>query len=105
MTQTHKPTKDAQDLRDDIDLLAQDARTLMADTAEMTGDKLSEVRGRLEAALDSAKDTYGRLQKKAVKGAQAADQVVRENPYQSIGIAFGVGLLLGFLVHRQSSRD
>ena len=35
---------------------------------------------------------------------RAADQTVREHPYQAIGIAFGVGLLIGVLAAR-SRRD
>ncbi|HTL16810.1 MAG TPA: hypothetical protein VL793_06210 [Patescibacteria group bacterium] len=37
----------------------------------------------------------------AVQRAKAADRVVREHPYPTIGVAFGLGLLLGFLVRRK----
>ena len=42
---------------------------------------------------------------KAVEGAKAADEAVHEHPYQAIGIAFGVGALLGYLVARRCSRN
>ena len=45
------------------------------------------------------------LEEKAVAGAQATDKVIREYPYQSIGIAFGIGLLIGVLVNRRNGRD
>ena len=96
--------KNTQTIRDDISALGEDARTLLADTAGMTGEKVAEVRQRLTAALESAKETFGDLQDKAVKGAKAADGVIRDNPYQAIGIAFGVGALVGFLLTHQSSR-
>jgi len=32
---------------------------------------------------------------------KATDRVVREHPYQSIGVAFGVGLLIGVLINRR----
>ena len=44
----------------DIGQLADDARALMAATADVAGDKVSEARKRLAAALDSGKELYGR---------------------------------------------
>ena len=41
-----------------------------------------------------------RLQEQTVAAAKAADEAVREHPYQAIGIAFGVGVLIGVLVAR-----
>jgi ElaB/YqjD/DUF883 family membrane-anchored ribosome-binding protein len=87
-----------------VDTLADDARALWAATADVAGDKISDARKRLAAALESGKDMYGRARDKAVEGAEAVDEVVRENPYQAIGIAFGVGALVGFLLTRQCSR-
>jgi len=53
------------------------------------------------AALDAARETQLRLQERAVAGAKAADVYIRSNPYQSIGIAFGVGLILGLFATRR----
>jgi ElaB/YqjD/DUF883 family membrane-anchored ribosome-binding protein len=36
-----------------------------------------------------------------MEGARATDEMVRSHPYQSIGIAFGIGALLGFLLTRR----
>ena len=85
--------------------LADDARALMAATADVAGEKVGEARKRLAAALESGKEIYGRVREKAVEGAKAADEAVRENPYQAIGIAFGVGALIGYLVARRCSRN
>ena len=74
----------------------------MAATADVAGDKVAEARKRLAAALESGKELYGRVRDKAVEGAKAADQTVRENPYQAIGIAAGVGALIGFLLARRN---
>ena len=84
--------------------LAEDARALMAATADVAGEKVSEARKRLAAALDSAKEIAGRVRDKAVEGAHAADKTLRDNPYQTIGIAFGVGALIGYLVALRCSR-
>ena len=65
------------------------------------GEKAHEIRERLTETLDAAKRTYRRLREKSVENAKAADQTIREHPYQSIGVAFGVGLLIGVLVTRK----
>jgi len=45
------------------------------------------------------------LQNQAIAGAKAAakkaDTVIREHPYESLGVAFGVGLVIGVLVGRR----
>jgi ElaB/YqjD/DUF883 family membrane-anchored ribosome-binding protein len=50
--------------------------------------------------LESAKDTYYWIQETSVDTAKATDKVIRRHPYESIGIAFGVGLLVGVLARR-----
>ena len=47
------------------------------------------------------KSIIQRAEQKAVDRAKAADRVVRGHPYQTIGIAFGLGLLVGFLAKRK----
>ena len=37
------------------------------------------------------------LRQKAVSGARATDESIRRNPYPSMGIIFGLGVLLGIL--------
>jgi ElaB/YqjD/DUF883 family membrane-anchored ribosome-binding protein len=85
--------------------LAEDARALVAATADVAGDKVVEARKRLAAALESGKELIGRVREKAVERAKAADQVVRDNPYQTVAIAFGVGALIGYLASRRCSRN
>ena len=85
--------------------LAEDARALMAATADVAGEKVGEARKRLVVALEGAKEIAGRVRAKAVEGAKAADEAVHEHPYQAIGIALGVGAILGFLVARRCSRS
>jgi len=85
--------------------LAEDARALMAATADVAGEKVSEARKRLAAALASGKQILGRVKDKAVEGAKATDEAVREHPYQAVAVAFGVGAIVGYLVSRRGTRN
>ena len=85
--------------------LADDARALMAATADVAGEKVNDARKRLAAALESGREIYGRVRERAVEGAKATDQAVHEHPYQAIGVALGVGALIGYLVARRCSRN
>ena len=51
--------------------------------------------------IDELKVALERAEEKAVERAKAADRVIREHPYQTIGVAFGLGLLIGVLVSRR----
>ena len=86
---------------DDTSTLGGDARALMHATADVAGDKVAEARKQLAAALESGKELIGRVRDKAVERAKAADQVVCENPYQTIAIALGFGAVIGFLLARR----
>ena len=89
----------------DLGSIAEDARALMAATADVAGDKVGEARKRLAAALDSAKHIAANVRDKAVAGAKVADQTVRENPYQAIAVGVGVGAVIGFLIARRCCRN
>jgi ElaB/YqjD/DUF883 family membrane-anchored ribosome-binding protein len=88
----------------DLSSLAEEARALMAATADVAGEKVSAARKRLAAALESGKEIYGRVREKTAEGARAADAAVHEHPYQAIGIALGVGAIVGYLVSRRCPR-
>jgi len=81
-------------LRHDAGILAEDTRALLEATAEITDKKIAEARQRLTETLDI-------VQKKATQGAQATDRLIRNNPYETMAIAFGVGALVGILISRR----
>ncbi len=88
----------------DLGTLAEDAQALLGATADATGEKVCEARQRLSAALEMGRKALGQVKDKAIQGAKATDQAVREHPYAAIGIALGVGVLAGFPLGRRSSR-
>ncbi len=91
----------SEDVTRNLKTLAQGAEELMDATAGQAGQRLSEIRSRLAAALESAKETCENLGEKTAAAANATDRTIREHPYESIGVAFGVGLLIGVLVARR----
>ena len=97
--------KHTQAISNDLRQLAEDARALMAATADVAGEKVGEARKRLAAALERGKELYGQVREKAVEGAKAADEAVHEHPYQAIAIGVGVGAILGYLLSRRCSRN
>ena len=90
------------DLAEPAERIVEDAKELMSATAHVAEEKVVEARKRLGAALERGKEAWNTIQDKAAVGAKAADQTIREHPYESIGIAFGIGALIGFLLSRRN---
>jgi ElaB/YqjD/DUF883 family membrane-anchored ribosome-binding protein len=89
----------------DLKTLARDSEVLLKATAGDLGEKAGEARKRLARALERAKAAGAELQEATIASAKVAankaDIVIRDHPYESIGIAFGIGVLLGVLVARR----
>ena len=92
---------DTKKLATDLKRVVRDSEELLQASAGVMGDKANEIRDRMAEALATAKATYRKLEDTAVADAKATDKIIREHPYESIGIAFGVGLLIGVLVARK----
>jgi ElaB/YqjD/DUF883 family membrane-anchored ribosome-binding protein len=88
-------------VKEDLRVLVRDAEELLKATAGDVSDRAKAARSRLAEALEKAKGTCQRLEAKTVEAAKATDKVIREHPYESMGVAFGVGLLIGVLVSRR----
>ena len=90
------------ELAEPAENLVEDAKELVAATAHVAEEKVVQARRRLASAIEKGKETLNivqeRIQEKAVAGAKATDQVIRDYPYQSIGVALGIGALIGFLL-------
>jgi ElaB/YqjD/DUF883 family membrane-anchored ribosome-binding protein len=89
------------DIQENAANLVEDAQELLAATAHVAEAKVVEARKRLSTAIERGKKTWGQVQDYATTQAKAADEVIRDHPYQSIGIALGVGALLGLLLGRR----
>lgn len=93
-------------LRNNWKSLVKDLETVLDEVKGDLGDKASAVRDRLERNLEAAKERLAEieddLKDQASAAAKAADEYVRENPWQSAGVALGVGFVLGVLISRVS---
>ena len=98
----HKPQKLLLLRRDGGARVNHERKEIMEATERGDSEK-RELRARLENATEKAKEVCKRLQEQTVAAAKAADEAVREHPYQAIGIALALGLLIGVLAAR--SRD
>ena len=87
---------------DESEHLVKDVQALLAATAHVAEEKVVDARKRLMAALEKGKETWNNVQERAVAGAKAADQVIRDHPYQAVGTALGIGVLIGFLLSRRN---
>jgi ElaB/YqjD/DUF883 family membrane-anchored ribosome-binding protein len=89
---------------DTAEKLLQDLRTLREDTEELfkaTGGKIAEKsKAKFYTAMERVKQTCHDIQNKAVASARTTDQFLHQYPYSAIGVAFGVGLIVGMLATR-----
>jgi ElaB/YqjD/DUF883 family membrane-anchored ribosome-binding protein len=60
----------------------------------------THIRAKLESAIEKAEDACERLDEKIVAAAKTAHKAVRTHPYQAMGIAYGLGLLVGVFAKR-----
>src|ERR1041385_8946431 len=85
----------------DLKTVTRDAEQLLKTVSGEMGNGSNAIRMRLGSAIESAKASYHRLEEKTVAGAKATDKPIRTHPYESLGVAFGMGLLLGVLMARK----
>ena len=103
MTEATQEPKDR--LVADLKLVIADAEALLAEPASHTGDKIEALRERMQDNLRNARHKLGDLEDemlvKTREMARATDHFVHENPWKSIGIAAGAGLIIGMLISRR----
>lgn len=92
-------------LMSDLRTVISDAEELLRITSDQASEAAADVRTRVQARMNQAKVDLLHLQEatvaKAKAAGHAADEFVHENPWKSIGIAAGIGLLMGLLVSRR----
>ena len=89
----------------DLRAVVADAEELLRATAGQAGNGVSDLRAKIQANLQEAKssliDAQAAVVDRAKAAGKAADEYVHENPWKSIGVAAGVGLVVGLLIGRR----
>lgn len=92
-------------LIEDLHLVIRDAEALLQATAGQAGERLHDLRQRTQATLASARERLAAAERSAAREIRAAaadaDEFVHDKPWQAVGIAAGVGLLVGLLIGRR----
>ena len=101
---THKEVTREQ-LMSDISTVLANAQTLLRDAASATGDRAVELRRNAEDAIGNAVKKLGQAEKRLVAGAKdaalATDDWVHKHPWRAVGIAAGIGVLIGLVINRR----
>ena len=89
----------------DMKVVVSDAEEILRATAGVAGEKMGDLRERIGERLRDAKlriaDAEAALVDKTKAAARATDDYVNDNPWQAVGIAAAVGLLLGVIIGRR----
>jgi ElaB/YqjD/DUF883 family membrane-anchored ribosome-binding protein len=96
-------TKDK--LISDLKLVIADSEELLRATAGQAGDKVAEIRTKAADRIASLKTQLSNAEaavvEKAKQVGRATDDYVHDNPWRSIGVAAGIGFIVGLLIGRR----
>jgi len=89
----------------DFKVVVADAEALLKATAGQGGEAMSEVRAKVGESLAAAKakltDAEAALVARTKAAAKATDEYVHGHPWQAIGIAASIGVVIGMLIGRR----
>lgn len=94
-----------QQLVSDMKSVIADAEDMLQATVDQAGEKVATLRARIQERLHGAKVRLGEaeaaLMAKTRAAARATDTYVHESPWTAVGVAAGVGLLVGLIIGRR----
>ncbi|HEY1791656.1 MAG TPA: hypothetical protein VGG34_01955 [Opitutaceae bacterium] len=85
----------------DLSNLISQAKSTLNDVGSQASHNLAAMRDRLGESVAEMKARAKRASRAARRQVHRADETIRANPYQSIGVAVGVGLLAGYFIGRR----
>jgi len=103
MKNNNESVQTPKELLAELQSLVIEAEKMMgASLTEHTEEAMSALRTRFNAAQERLGNLYDGAKQRVAAGAKCTDEAIRANPYQSLAIAAGVGLLVGVLVGRRN---
>ena len=94
-----------QQLLADLNLVLSDVDALIRATADQRGAEIAKVRAKVADTVAAMKTRMAAaevaLLNKSRQASKIADDYVQENPWRNLGVATGVGLLIGLLIGRR----
>ena len=95
----------AESLIGEFKSLMADAEALNKSTEDHPGAAISSIRNKALETLAGAKESLsgveGKMLDKAKVAAEGADDFVHRNPWEAVGVAAGLGLLIGLFIGRR----
>jgi len=89
----------------DVNTVLTDAEGLLRQAAQASGEHAADLRRRAQSAISSAKrrlvDAEERVVDQAKTAARATDDWVHEHPWTAVGVATGIGILVGLVINRR----
>jgi len=85
----------------DLKNVVRDSEQLLAAVTDATGEKAEALREKLGEKLEAARVACRKLEDKTKEGIDSADRLIRDHPYQSMGAALAVGLVIGAVIARK----
>lgn len=103
MTPDNAVSKDK--LVQDLKIVISDAEELLRATASTAGERVAAAREKVQDSLQRAKVKLAEVEDVIIdRGKEAArvtDEYVRDNPWRAVGIAAGIGVIIGMLISRR----
>lgn len=101
-TNNQEQPQSARELVENLKEMIDEAEQMILNTASHQMDEtVDELRLNLQEKLDNLKARYQQAEDRVVDTATAADKAIRDKPYQSLGIAAGIGIVVGLLLSRR----
>lgn len=105
LAETEASDVSKEQLINDFKVVVADAEALLKATAGQGGEAMAAMRAKVEASLATAKEKMSHAQAAMLArtraAARATDEYVHVHPWKAVGVAAGVGLVVGLLIGRR----
>ncbi len=89
------------ELAKDLKQLIHDAEKMLVNTAsEHVDETVEELRKQLREKIDHLRSAYETAEGRVLSVATEADKRIRKNPYESVGLAVGIGIIIGLVLRK-----